>query len=455
MASRALPLTALACAALWARPAGAQDASLQAVFSGSVGVTDNVLSISEQDPAGPEADGFGSVSPGLVFRYDTPRTSQSLSYTFTPSFFFRHAEANSYTGTAAWTGRFTTSPTTELTLGVIGAHGQLNTFAATQEPGQTTLSALPPGGTAFVQGGVNEGFSKQLSPVVSVAQGASFLVYSPITEEPPARTYSATNTLSAQRLWRDDTGEIALTFGYTHFENLTVGAPGSEQLTSRDQLLNTLVASWQHDYRNRFSTQVDLGVTQATDLGDEHGQLWQPAGLLAARYVREQAAAELAYLHAAQLNVYLSQIALVDALTLRVALPIDAAARLGAEGSAGVQLAQPIQDGELGDRTTALLFDAALLWSPVTFIPDFELSLRYQRIDQIATAAAPLEDVRLVRNTLVLSVSGAFPETEQTSTRILMTQPFGAAGPARRVQREPPAEEPSDQQPESGAGAAE
>lgn len=441
----------LACAAVAARPAQAQDASLQAIFSGSIGFTDNVLSTPEQDPLGPEADGFGSVSPGLVFRYDTPRTAQSLSYTFTRSFFFRHSEASSYTNTAVWAGRFTTSPTTELTLGLIGTQGQLNTFIRAQTPGQTSLSAVPPGGTVFVQGGVNEGFSKQLSPVVGVAQSASFLVYSPLTEEPPARTYNATNTLSAQRLWRDDIGALALTFAYTHFENVTVGTPGSEQLESRDQLLNTFVASWQHDYRNHFSSQLDLGVSQSADLGGEHGQLWQPAGLLAARYVREEAQAELAYTHAAQLNVFLSQVSLVDAVTLRLALPIDAAARLWAEGSAGVQLAQPIEDGQLGDGTTVLLGDAALLWSPVTFIPGLELALRYQRLEQIATTSAA--DIRLVRNTVVLSVSGAFPETEATGSRILMTQPFGAAPPARRARREAPAEEPAGEQPGSGRRA--
>jgi hypothetical protein len=434
---------ALAIAALAPAAARAQNARLQAVLEGTVGVTDNVLSASEEAPVGPEAGAFGSVSPGLVFRYDTPRTAQTLSYTFTPSFYFGHPEASSYTNTAAWSGRFVTTPTTELTLGANGTQGQLNTYLSADDPGRTALRALPSGGTVFVQGGVNEGFSKQLSPVVTAAQSASFLAYTPLGEDAPARTYGATGALSAQRLWRHDTGALALTFAYTHFDNVPVGPSGSEALEARDQLVNTLVASWQHDYGHHVSSQLDLGVTQATDLGGDYAQIWQPAGLLALRYVRDEAQAELAYAHAAQLNVFLSQIDLVDQATLRVAAPLVHAARLGAEGSAGAQLSRPIVDGELGDPATVLLFDAALLWSPVASVPDLELALRYQHLHQIATTTVGTDeaDTRIIRNTVTLTVGFAFPETTETSTRILMTQPFGSAPAERRKGREEPVEE--------------
>ncbi|MCC6554916.1 MAG: hypothetical protein IT372_18235 [Polyangiaceae bacterium] len=446
--SRLVAAAALGLAALQEAPARAQDASLQAVLAATVGATDNVGSTPLEGDQRPEADGFGSVSPGLVFRYDTPRTAQTLSYTFTPSFFFRHSEANSYTGNGAWTGRYAVSPTTEVSLGLTGAHGQLNTLVLESAPGQTAIREQAPGGTEFVSGGVNQGLSKQLSPAVTMGEQASFLVYSPIAED-PARTYNLTGTLSAQRLFRHDTGALALTFAYTRFDNILTGVPGRQTLGARDQLLNTLIASWQHEYGRGFSSQIDLGVTQATDLGAEYAQLWQPVGLAAARYVRDEAQVELAITHSAQLNVYLTQISFVDQATLRLAAPLSAAARLGAEGSAGLQLARPIEDGVLGDPTTVILADAALLWSPITVIPDLELSLRYQRIHQISTSLAGSvpSDLTLVRNTVMLSISGAFPETEETGARILMTQPFGSTGPARRARREvsqqPEGEEPS------------
>jgi len=416
--------------------ARAQDARLQGAFTASVGATDNVLSAAEPEDEdegaeqeGPEADVFGSVSPGLYFRYDTPRTSQTLSYTFTASFYVSHSEASSYTNTAAWSGRFITSPTTQLSLGATGTHGQLNAITRNQAPGQTTLDPVPSGAsTVFLQGGVSQGFSKQLSPALTMAEGASFTVYSPL-QVIPARTYNAAGTLTAQRLWRRDTGTLALSSAYTHFENVRVGTLEDPLYVERNQLLTSLVASWQHDYGLHFSSQLDLGVTQATDLSFGYAQLWQPAGLAAVRYTREEGQAELAYTHAAQLNVFLQQLALVDQVTLRAALPLSA--QLGTEGSVGAQRSQPIERGELEDASTVFLADAALLWSPVTVIPDFELSLRYQHVNQLAPGGQGAT-THTVTNTVILSVSGAFPRSTETGTRITMTQPFGTARPAPR-----------------------
>jgi hypothetical protein len=456
----AVLLGTLLGALLWSTEARAQDARLQGVFTGSLGVTDNVYSSAEPDEEadpdadGPEADAFGSVSPGLLFRYDTPRTSQTLSYTFTANFFFSQFDASSYTNSAAWAGRFITSPTTALSLGATGTHGQLNTLVRNQEPGQTQLDPVPGGtSTVFLQGGLSQGFSKQLSPVLTMAEGASFTAYEPLQENPP-RTTNVAGTLSAQRLWRHDTGTLALSAAYTHFENVNAGTDEAPLYVARDQLLASLVASWQHDYGRHFSSQLDVGVSQATDVSGGYAQLWQPVGLAAVRYAREEGQAELAYAHAAQLNVFLQQLALVDQVTLRAALPVNAAARLGSEGSVGVQRSQPIEEGVLGAPSTVFLADAALLWSPVTRIPDFELSLRYQHVNQLAPGAGGATD-QIVTNTLIASVSGAFPRTTVTENRIVMTQPFGTArqAPQRRSGPTPEAEEAEQAEQPSGGAA--
>lgn len=440
--------------------ARAQSTRLQGVFTGSVGVTDNVLSAAtpdedaDPDAEGPEVDGFGSVSPGLVFRHDTPRTAQTLTYTFTASFYLSHSEASSYTNTAAWTGRFITSPTTALTLGATGAQGQINAIRQNTTPGQTPLDVVPEGSTTvFLQGGVNQGFSKQLSPVLTMAEAASFTVYEPL-QVAPQRTYNAAGVLTSQRLWRHDTGTLALSGGYTHFDNVEVGEAPDVELVERDQLVASLVASWQHDYGRYFSHQVDLGVTQATDLSGGYEQLWQPVGLAAVRYAREEGQAELAYARAAQLNVFLQQLALVDQVTLRAAMPLTPV--LGVEGSTGVQRSMPIEEGELGDASAVFLADAALLWSPVTVIPELELSLRYQHVNQLAAStndAGESATSHIVTNTLILSVSGAFPRSTEAGGRILMTQPFGTARqqPERRAGPTPGAEEAEQEQPQGAA----
>lgn len=453
---RGIAATLLCCALLMRDIAHAQDAHVQALLSASVGVTDNVSSTQEPDASvgqgdtvGPQTGAFGSVSPALVFSYDTPRTSQRLQCTFTASF-IDSPEPTSQTSTATWTGRFVTSPTTTLTLGATGSRGQLNPLQPAQSAGSTGLSAVPEGSTVFVQGSLNEAFSKQLSPLLSVGQTASFLVYNPLQID-PARTFNVANVLNAQRLFRHDTAALALSTAYTRFENVRVQGGG---LIARDQLVSSFVASWQHDYGHHVSSQLDVGATNAFDLSGDYGQLWYPAGLAALRYTHPEAQGELAYAHAAGLNVFLGQVQLTDLLTLRLGAPLIDAAHLSVEGSGGVQIGRPIENGELGEPTTVLLADAALLWSPVLPIPDFELALRYQHTDQRANQAADSSERRLIRNSLLLSVAGAFPATRETSTRILMTQPFGSAG--AESQRRPAAERsaPAESESAPSSGAA-
>ncbi len=387
---RGIAVAAFGCAILTHHDARAQDATLHGVFTGSIGVTDNVTSAAEP-PAGPgpDADGFGTASPGLIFTYTAPRTAQTLSYTFSTSF-FRHAEASSYSNVAVWSGRFVTSPRTSLTLGASGSQGQLNTFQLEQTPGTTTLQGTAGGTTNFVQGSFNEG--SRSSPRRSGRSGRRRR--SPSTTRSwiarSARTAS-TNTLNANRSFRHDVAALALSVGYTHFDNVPVTDtdPATEDTyTSRDQLLSTLVASWQHDLGRRFSSQVDVGGVVATDLAGGAGSLARPTGLAALRYLHERGdAAELAYTYAATPNVFLQQIQLSHMLTLRAAVPVHAAWHLSVEGSASAQLAQPLEtnaEGDLdtGPTTLAVLTDVGLLYSPVIVIPDFALALRYQHANQ-------------------------------------------------------------------------
>ncbi|WP_437735162.1 hypothetical protein [Sorangium sp. So ce1335] len=458
---RGIAVAAFGCAILTHHDARAQDAYLQGVFTGSIGVTDNVSSAAEQsDGPGPEADGFGTASPGLIFTYTTPRTSNTLSYTFAASFFFLHSEASSYSNIATWTGRFVTSPRTTLTLGASGSQGQLNTIQLEQTPGTTTIGGTAGGTTNFVQGSFNEGFSFQPSPVWQLGQAATFLAYNPLVRR-PQRTYSAANTLSAQRIFRHDIASLALSVGYTHFDNVPENVPATDtdpepevRYVERDQLLTTLVASWQHDLGRRFSSQLDVGGVVATDVTGDAVSLVRPAGLAALRYTHDRGEAELAYTYAATPNVFLQQIQLSHQLTLRAAAPILRPSwRLSVEGSAGVQLARPLErdaEGELttGPNTLAVLTDVALLWSPVIVIPDFALALRYQHTNQRT-------DTRIVRNALLVSVSGAFPRRMEAGSRISMTQPFGSAGPVGPPHRDPtPIEAPEGTEPSSAAGDA-
>ncbi|EYF03039.1 hypothetical protein [Chondromyces apiculatus] len=448
-------MAALGGVLLVSRAGSAQHARIHGIFTGSVGFTDNILSTPEVEASTPEeeriypeADGYGVVSPGLVFRYNTPRTAQTLNYTFAANLFFRHGEANSYTNTLVYASRFVTSPTTQLSLGVVGTQGRLNTFIRDQDSGQTPLTALPAGGTSFVQGGVNQGFSKQFSPSVSVAEALGFLIYNPLTDF-PQRTYNGTGSLAVLRAWENDTGSFRLNGAYTHFDNVATGEPGTTERLGRDQLITTLLVGWQHDYGRYFSHQLDLGISQATDLSGQYAQLYQPAALAALRYTREEVQAEAAYSHSAAPNVFLSQLALLDQATVRAAAPLSQVARLGAVGSLGVQVNQPIVNGTLGNAITLWLADLALLWVPVRRIPELELELRYQHVNQLAAAS------QIVRNSLTLSAVFTFPPDREPQMRIAMTQPFGGTQRERPRREEAPQENEEQEQQGQPAGQGE
>ncbi|AKT37773.1 hypothetical protein [Chondromyces crocatus] len=456
VSARWVEVATLVGALLVARGGAAQNLRVHGVATASVGVTDNILSTPESEepepgePAAPalarEADGFGVLSPGLVARYDTPRTSQTLRYTFIANLFFRHSEANSYTNTLTYAGRVITSPTTQLSFGAVAAQGQLNTFIRDQGSGQTPIEALPGGGIPFLQGALNQGFTKQMSPTLSLSEALAFMVYAPQTET-PLRNYTGTGTLSAHRYWNHDTGAILLRSAYTHFDNVNVATAGEEpRFVGRDQLVTTLAASWIHDYGRYFSHQLDLGVSQATDLNSPYGQLWQPVGLAALRYTRAEVQAEAAYSHTAAPNVYLGQLSLLDQVSLRAAVPLSHAARLSAVGSVGLQRNLPIVQGELGNVITIWLADASLQWVPVRTVPELRLALRYQHINQVSEVA------QIVRNSLLLSATFTFPQDREAQSQIAMTQPFGdGQGEARRRPTPTPASESEEeQQPSEG-----
>ena len=297
----------------------------------------------------------------------------------------------------------------------------------------------------------------------SLWQRATFSVYTPFQDRPP-RTYGVTNTLTTQRTFRHDIASLALSVGYTHFDNVLVtdADPTTETYTTRNQLISTLVASWQHDFGRRFSSQLDVGGSIVTDLTGDAGSLARPAGLAALRYTHDRGEAELAYAYSASPNVFLQQIQLSHQLTLRAAAPVRPAWHLSVEGSVGAQLAQPLEpnaEGELdtGPTSIGVLTDVALLWSPVTVIPDFALALRYQHTDQRTEArTAELPDTYTVRNALLLSVSGGFPRRAVPGSRISMTQPFGSAGPAGAPRQQATPSEPQEDEapPSAGAGDA-
>src|SRR5262249_40946180 len=160
----------------------------------------------------------------------------------------------------------------------------------------------------------------ELSPVVRGIQGLAFTTYDPYGENvAAARSYELTSTLGLERSWVHDALGAELRNTYVDIEAFT--GPDRVFHDRQQALLNALVGRWRHDIARYFASEVDLGVAEVMRAEDFGGRLWQPTGLAAIRYAREEGQAELLYTHGAQLNAYLGQVFLTDEILLRGAVP--------------------------------------------------------------------------------------------------------------------------------------
>jgi hypothetical protein len=345
-------------------------------------------------------------SPGLILSYASSRALYRLVYHFTATHYFTHNEADSYAHRFDVGGFFVTSPTTDLHLSANVTQGQTNAFGRSESAAVTQVEALPPGGISYVQLGLVEGFGEELSPVVHGAQGLAFTMYLPYGDDVfAARTYEITSTLGVERAWVRDALGLELRDTYTQVEPFA-DAAGVEQ-PRRRQILNALVGRWRRDYGRYFASQIDLGVLEVMRAEDGGGRLWQPTGVAAMRYVRDEGQAELVYTHGAQLNPYLGQVFLTDEIALRGAVPLGQGTGVTLSGANGFEQGRAIdEDGRLGDPVNVLVADVALSWSPSAGVV---ASARYQRLQQLGDLDAEVPIPEIVRNTFLLTIGVTYP----------------------------------------------
>lgn len=145
--------------------------------SATLGFTDNVVNtpepVNEGDPE-PEADGFGTVSPGILLQFETPDATQTLAYNFGYSFYFQHTDANSFSNSLNYGLRAPTSETTSFTLVLSGAQSTVQQLTLLGPAGGATAQPTPdtqPDGTdMLISAGLGQGFNAQLSETVNFSQ---------------------------------------------------------------------------------------------------------------------------------------------------------------------------------------------------------------------------------------------------------------------------------------------
>jgi hypothetical protein len=471
---------ALALIALAPRVARAQDTQIRGTLGAGVGISDNVRFVPSRpsdavrdprcadgtwSPAGsgtqsspvcnPErqAGPILDASPGVVVSYASPRALYQLSYVFTASY---SPVITSYANRLEAAGVLTTSPTTELALGAYLSEGSISTLQLTSSPAgeapvgagpaATTANALPTVPMLVVSAGASEALAKELSPRWRLGQTLTFTADSPVLREavsdyPYRQSFDLAGTGELERAWGRDALALALRLDFvTQTQIDAVGAapdPTAHVTDTRStayrSLLGEVVARYRRDLGRWFSGDVSAGVLEVQSLGTG-ASLWQPAGAAALRYAREEWTAELSASHGAMPSPLLGVNLLVDAITLRGAVPLDRRGRFAVASSSGfAHTSQVFDDGSFGAPMNVLRGDVSFAWRPARSI---ELEVRYQHHHQLASSGAVplaaqgpaglLATGEIAVNTALLTGRITFPAPER---------PAFVFRPPRRVDR--------------------
>ena len=405
--------------------------SLQGQVSASVGWTDNILSVPDvptpPSTQVPQSDFYFQLRPSLIFTHGEARVVTRVSYTFNADLYATHSEANSYNHVVGLQSFFLTSKTTDLLLGASVSTGRLNSFNTAQGSGATPIVLITPGGQNFVSATFNEQFGWDVSPRWRFLQSMGVTSYSPIDPHSTPDTVQVENHVVADHGWRYDALGIDLRTALSVVTELrgpsgaqlgdtsvSVSLPITDSLLSRRQLvlINGLTLKWRHDFGHFWATEADLGVVEANQLENRTTAIWKPAALAAIRYLHPYAQAELNYTHNVQPNPIVAQTFEINAVSLRLGVPLGRATNLLLSGSAGYQYSQTI-DFDTGNTTStahSILVDGSLGWTPR---PEISLFLRYQLFDQIGEPSdgttGSVATQSLLRHTVMLGAIATWP----------------------------------------------
>jgi hypothetical protein len=122
------------------------------------------------------------------------------------------------------------------------------------------------------------------------------------------------------------------------------------------------------------------------------------------RYQRELAFAELLAAHMPELNVYLGQTLVTDAVTLRSLLPLDRAERFRLVALGTAQRGSVIAGGGLEPAIDLLVADVGFLYQPVTY--PVMASLDYNLEDQSGHTVGTTIYPSLHRQMVMLTLTG-------------------------------------------------
>ncbi len=404
---------ALALAALTPGRAVAQsDYSIHATGSTANGFTSNVDNApSDDDPttADPEAGLFGTVTPGVLLTFISPRTTQQVTYDLTYSYFLTQEGGDSLVHRLSWLGQFQTSPRTGLNLGTQMSLGQVNPVVAEEElqaPGFT-----PPGQTNISTVSAVESFEFQWRPDWRFSQAASANFASSEPAEGNFETTAQTFNLDvgADHTFRIDTVGLHLrgTFIKLKTTNPLAGQPDLDS----DQINLVAEGRWSHEWLPRWGSTFAGGVTRTQSPNGEFDPVTRPSGSASLEYTPDWGSLRVQYSRAVAVDLFLAQNTLSDIVTFNAFAPVwrfDESVLIGgATAGWGRFEAFGAELGEARSKFDAYNAGLSATWQPME--EPYGATLSYVYVRQDADQDLPMPLTTFSRHTILLTVFGRYP----------------------------------------------
>lgn len=426
--------------------ASAQDLQYRAVVAAGLQATDNLQFAPMNGPDGvekPKPGFIGELGPSFIVSYETPRWLHELQYTLNFATVLGEGQQYNYTNRVEARSRYDVSEVTVANFALRATEGGFAFFPDPQ-PGQP-VNAIVPGQFTFVNAEIAETVNRRLTEDVTFNEQVTGTAFFPVDANPPRSIVLGANLqLGLQYNDAPDTfaanftSQVAVSTDQPCTEDGqcgqgrvcavalnkcvipdTTAAPLRaiiENQVNAPQLASRLGGNYRHDFENGFFSELDVGVQQVMRLTDGGGQNWGPAGRAALRYEREEAAVTLSFNHGTQLNIDLGGLVLADNVDLNTTIPLDRETRnlvLTLQGGfqRGTQYAT---DGSLDPGFSLFAGDAGLTYRPERWLPNFQVTLRYQFRYQISepvpgAAVKPIE-LHAMRNAVALNFGFEFPE---------------------------------------------
>jgi hypothetical protein len=412
----ALGLLAAALLTLIAPRPAAADHSLQALTTITTGYTDNVELVPENgDPAMTppvSSDAFANIAPGMIFSHQGHRITQVLRYTLNIRLYAEASGANSFSNALLYGAVVPLTVRSGLTIDLSAAHGRQNAFDTAPQDTPVATQAQGDQSYATVAGGMAYAYELTRSWQYQQSIGAS--LYEPLDE-----------TVQIGRRTSFDAGiGLSKTFNFHAFTLTGRGSyaiidggvnANNEEVADQRTILFGPELRWVHDLSQDFSTDAMIGVTVTAPADDFERRSVFPVGGAFLRYAHDRYAASIGYRRTVATNVIVGETEATHVGEARGVVPLPWGDRLSASGAVGYANGEGtrVLDGagnETQTSTVQWIGDLSLSWQITDAV---STALRYQLVRQNRGEDPPVmpgdEEERTRRQQITLILEGRYP----------------------------------------------